>query len=86
MVRRTAVKRSITLDPRVDAAIQEVAGKNYSAFINEAAQFALQAAGIRSLAAEVELESGPITADERAEADRRIKQARVEARRRSRKR
>jgi hypothetical protein len=70
------VKRSITVRPDVDRALREIAaGREYSQVANEAFVLYVQARGIDAIVKEIEASSGPITAEERAEADRRLEDA-----------
>ncbi|HEY0799043.1 MAG TPA: hypothetical protein VGD50_07820 [Candidatus Baltobacteraceae bacterium] len=66
------VKRSISLPRELDRAIAEHVGPGeFSAFAADALTRAIQAAGVRSWIAEATMESGPLTAVERASAKRR---------------
>jgi hypothetical protein len=74
------VKRSITVRPEVDAALREIAGdREYSQVANEAFVLYVQARGIDAVLAEAEAKTGPITAHHKAEADRRLAEARRRA-------
>jgi hypothetical protein len=74
------VKRSITVRPEVDAALREIAGdREYSQVANEAFVLYVQARGIDAVLAEAEAKTGPITAQHKAEADRRLAEARRRA-------
>jgi|ERR1700733_3248083 len=74
------VKRSITVKPEIDAALREIAGsREYSQVANEAFILYVQARGIDAVLAEAEAAAGPITAEHRAEADRRLAEARRRA-------
>lgn len=77
------VKRSITVRPELDRALREIAGdREYSQVANEAFTLYVQARGIDAIVADVERTTGPITADEKAEADRRLTEARERAEKR----
>jgi hypothetical protein len=81
------VKRSITVRPDIDTALREIAGdREYSQVANEAFVLYIQARGIDAIVSDVESSTGPITAAEKAEADRRLADARrrAEQRRKSR--
>lgn len=81
------VKRSITVRPDLDAALREIAGdREYSQVANEAFVLYIQARGIDAILDDVESSTGPITAAEKAEAERRLADARrrAEQRRKSR--
>jgi hypothetical protein len=71
-----SVKRSITVRPDIDAAILAIVGKReYSKFANDALLRALQARGIESAEADLARRYGALTAEDLAEADRRLAQA-----------
>jgi hypothetical protein len=77
------VKRSITIRPEVDEAMREIAGdREYSQVANEAFVLYVQARGIDRVLQEAEAATGPITAEHKAEADRRLDEARRRAERR----
>jgi hypothetical protein len=81
------VKRSITVRPDIDTALREIAGdREYSQVANEAFVLYIQARGIDAIVSDVESSTGPITATEKTEADRRLADARrrAEQRRKSR--
>jgi hypothetical protein len=74
--RAPARKRSLTIQPDVDAAIvAQVGPGGYSKFVNEALIMALQARGIAESIADFEREHGPLTEDDFAIARRRIVEA-----------
>ncbi len=74
------VKRSITVRPDVDTALREIAGnREYSQIANEAFVLYIQARGIEAIVRDVESSTGPITAAEKAEAERRLADARRRA-------
>jgi hypothetical protein len=74
------VKRSITVRPDVDTALREIAGdREYSQVANDAFVLYIQARGIEAIVKDVESSTGPITAAEKAEADRRLAEARQRA-------
>ena len=74
------VKRSITVRPELDAALREIAGDGeYSQIANEAFVLYIQARGIEAIVRDVEWATGPITAAEKAEAERRLADARRRA-------
>ena len=71
------VKRSITVRPDLDAAMREAAGdREYSQVANEAFRLYVQARGIDAILRDIESTTGPITAEEKAEVDRRFEDAR----------
>jgi hypothetical protein len=77
------VKRSITVKPEIDAALREIAGtREYSQVANEAFVLYVQARGIDAIVNDIEMSSGPITAEHKAEAERRLADARCRAERR----
>jgi hypothetical protein len=77
------VKRSITVRPELDRAMREIAGdREYSQVANEAFILYVQARGIDVIVADVERTTGPITAEEKAEVDRRLADARLRAEKR----
>lgn len=81
------VKRSITVRPDLDTALREIAGeREYSQVANEAFVLYVQARGIDAIVNDVEAATGKVSAAEKAEADRRLEDARRRAaeRRRSR--
>jgi O-methyltransferase involved in polyketide biosynthesis len=81
------VKRSITIRPDLDQALREIAGnREYSQVVNEALLLYVQARGIDRIVAEIEAESGPITAEVLADVDRRIAEAHRRAEQRARSR
>jgi division protein CdvB (Snf7/Vps24/ESCRT-III family) len=74
------IKRSITVRPDLDAALREIAGdREYSQIANEAFVLYIQARGIDEIVRDVESSTGPITAAEKAEAERRLADARRRA-------
>jgi hypothetical protein len=74
------VKRSITVRPDVDSALREIAGnREYSQVANEAFVLYVQARGIDAILNDIETSNGPITAAQKAEADRRLADARKRA-------
>jgi hypothetical protein len=74
------VKRSITVRPDIDIALREIAGdREYSQVANEAFILYVQARGIDAIVKDVEATTGPITDAEKAEADRRLADARLRA-------
>ena len=74
------VKRSITVRPDLDSALREIAGeREYSQVANEAFVLYVQARGIDAIVHDVETATGKITAAERAEAERRLEDARRRA-------
>lgn len=78
-----SVKRSITVKPDIDAALREIAGnREYSQVANEAFVLYVQARGIDAIVNDTEAFSGPITAADKDEADRRLADARRRAERR----
>jgi hypothetical protein len=82
-----AVKRSITVRPDIDAAILAIVGKReYSKFANDALLLALQARGIEAAEAALARRFGALTAEDHAEAERRLTQADGRAAKRSGKR
>ncbi|HEV3088275.1 MAG TPA: hypothetical protein VGX96_13740 [Candidatus Elarobacter sp.] len=77
------VKRSITVRPDLDSALREIAGdREYSQVANEAFVLYVQARGIDAVVRDVERSTGTITPDEKAEADRRLEDARHRAEKR----
>jgi uncharacterized protein (DUF169 family) len=55
-----AIKRSITVQPDVDAALREIAGdREYSQVANEAFVLYIQARGIETIVRDIERLSGP---------------------------
>ena len=77
------VKRSITVRPDLDTALREIAGDGeYSQIANEAFVLYVQARGIDAIVRDVESSTGPITAAEKAEAERRLTDARRRAEKR----
>jgi hypothetical protein len=71
----TVKKLSIALDPDVaDAAASaaEISGQSLSAWLNDAARTRLRVEDGLAAVAEWEAEQGPLTAEERAAADRRL--------------
>jgi len=77
------VKRSITVRPDIDSALREIAGdREYSLVANEAFALYIQARGIDAIVKDVEASTGPITAAEMAEVERRLEDARRRAERR----
>jgi O-methyltransferase involved in polyketide biosynthesis len=81
------VKRSVTIRPEVDAALRDIAGdREYSQVVNEALLLYVQARGIDRIIADIEAESGPITAEVMAEVDRRLEEAHRRAEQRARSR
>jgi hypothetical protein len=75
-----SIKRSITIRPDLDRALREIAGdREYSQVANEAFVLYVQARGIDAISRDVEASTGPATRAEKAEADRRLEEARRRA-------
>jgi hypothetical protein len=67
------VKRSVSVRRDLDTAVLKMTTgtRQYSAFVNEALALALQSQGIGESIRDFERRSGPLTAEEKAEARRR---------------
>lgn len=64
------VKRSVALDPEVDARVVALAGpRSISRFVNEALRFYLQRLAVEALEEELACEYGPISPEVQARAD-----------------
>ena len=84
---KRAVKRSITVRPELDEALRDIAGgREYSQIANEAFVLYVQALGIDAIGRQIEAASGPITAADEAEVDRRLEDARRRAKQRRKRR
>jgi hypothetical protein len=63
-------KISVTLEPDIEAELRRVAGaRGVSGFVNEAVRQHLQAARLRHLLDEMEVDSGPIPEDVQRDVD-----------------